>query len=78
MSMGEQRNENCLESVMCCSGSEANPGGSEPGKQSLLKSGCVAFEKAVAGETGQGQTEAALASSSAVPSASTSSRMGRA
>ncbi|KAL4964404.1 uncharacterized protein BDV14DRAFT_77210 [Aspergillus stella-maris] len=80
MSMGSQGNENCLESVMCCSGSEANPGATEPGKQSLFKSGCVAFDKAVADAGEEGQTEAPLASSSAAPSASASasSRLGRA
>ncbi|KAL4789584.1 hypothetical protein BDV19DRAFT_394899 [Aspergillus venezuelensis] len=80
MSMGAQGNENCLESVMCCSKSEANPGATDPGKQSLFKSGCVAFDKAVAdaGE-GQTQTEGALASSSAASaSANASPRMGRA
>ncbi|KAL4935999.1 hypothetical protein BDV06DRAFT_228289 [Aspergillus oleicola] len=83
MSMGaKEGNENCLDSVMCCSKSEGNPNPSESGEQSLFKSGCVPYDKAIAGKTEEieeshGEADY-LASSSSAPSASAMPVMGRA
>ncbi|KAL4994171.1 hypothetical protein BDV10DRAFT_189308 [Aspergillus recurvatus] len=45
--MGEdEQNIDCLSSVMCCSGS-GNVDGQKPGTQSLFKSECIPYDKAI-------------------------------